>query len=140
MDPSKIETILDWPVPNTIHDIRSFHGLVSFYKYFVWGFSIIMAPITECLKGDKFCWTSEAQNSFKLIKKKVTKALCLALLDFSKVFEVECDASHTSIRAVLNQEGKYIAFFSEKLGKSRQKYSTYDKEFYAIYRALYHWS
>jgi hypothetical protein len=44
------------------------------------------------------------------------------------------------IGAVLSQEGKPIAFFSEKLNESRRKYSTYDKEFYAIVRALDHWS
>ena len=54
MDPSKIETILDWPILSSIHDIQIFHGLASFYKRFVRGISKIMAPIVECLKGDKF--------------------------------------------------------------------------------------
>ncbi|XP_038979894.1 uncharacterized protein LOC120110006 [Phoenix dactylifera] len=139
VDPKKIEAISSWPVPRTIHEIRSFHGLATFYRRFIRHFSSIMAPITNCLKGGFYQWTMEAQESFEKLKVLMTTAPILALPDFEKVFEVDCDASNVGIGAVLSQEGRPIAFFSAKLGDGRKNYSTYDKEFYAIVEALRHW-
>ena len=75
MDPSKIEVILSWPIPNSMHNVRSFHGLASFFRRFIRGFNFIMALITKCLKGDRFKRASDAQDSFELIKSKVTKVI-----------------------------------------------------------------
>ncbi|KAI0493577.1 hypothetical protein KFK09_023696 [Dendrobium nobile] len=139
-DPRKIEAIESWPIPQSFTDVRRFHGLASFYRRFIKNFSSIAAPITETLKSEPFTWSSSAQNSFELLKKAITASPVLSLSDFSKVFEVECDASSVGIGAVLSQDGHPIAFFSEKLNEARQKYSTYDKEFYALVRALHHWN
>ena len=45
MDASKIEAILNWSISSSIHDIKSFHGLASFYRRFIRRFSSIMALI-----------------------------------------------------------------------------------------------
>ena len=73
-DQSKVEAIKSWLVPTSMHEVRSFHGLGSFYKRVIRHFSSITAPMTEVLKGSKFTWTPQVQRSFKELKEKLTYA------------------------------------------------------------------
>ena len=90
----------------------------------------------DVLKKKEFQWTNEVERSFQKLKSKLVEAPVLALLDFSKPFLVECDASNVGIGAVLMQGGRLVAYFSEKLNDAKLKYLTYDKELYAIVQAL----
>lgn len=141
MDPEKVQAIVDWPSPRNIFEVRSFHGLASFYRKFINHFSGIFSLIIETIRKDKqpFTWTTEAESKFQLLKKKITEQPILRLPDFGKPFQVTRDASGLAIGAVLSQEDKPVAYFSEKLNDAKQKYSSYDKEFYAIVQALKHW-
>ena len=86
VDESKIEAMSPWPIPKSIHNRRSFHGLASFYRRFIKNFSTIVASITEVIKGTSFRWNLKAQSAFDEIKDKLTKASVLALPCFSKNF------------------------------------------------------
>ncbi|KAL1218314.1 RNA-directed DNA polymerase-like protein [Cardamine amara subsp. amara] len=139
VDPEKIKAIQSWPTPRTVTDVRSFHGLASFYRRFVHHFCSIMAPVTNCMKSVSFQWTEEAEQAFQTIKTKLTTAPVLILPNFNVAFELHCDASKAGIGAVLSQAGRPIAFFSEKIAGSRERYSTYDVKLYAVVQAVKHW-
>ena len=52
---------------------------------------------------------------------------------------MKCDASGIAIGALLIQNDKTIAYFSEKVNESKQNYSSYDNEFYVIFKELKKW-
>jgi len=140
VDPEKIKAIQEWPTPQNVGDIRSFHGLTSFYRRFVPNFSSLASPLYELVKNDTpFYWTEKQDQAFKRLKAQLTNALVLALPNFAKTFELECDEPEVGIGAVLFQGGNPIAYFSEKCHGSTLNYPTYDKELNAIVRALKTW-
>jgi len=96
-----------------VSDVRSFHGLASFYKRFVKDFSTIASPLNDIVKKNmELKWESEEEKVFNTLKEKLTNALILALPKFSKSFELEYDGSNVDIGVVLLQEGHPIDYFS----------------------------
>jgi hypothetical protein len=141
MDLSKVEVIKNWPSPRNVFEVRSFHGLASFYRKFIRNFSGISAVMMDTVwkRHKYFHWIEEAEKSFNLLKRKITEQSVLVFPDFQKTFQVKCDASGFAIGAVLSQDDRPIAYFSENLNETREKYSTYDKDLYSIIQALKKW-
>ena len=128
------------PTHTNVSEVQSFHELASFYRRFVKDFSTYDAPLNVVVKKDVvFKWGQNQIGAFESVKEKLTKAPILALPNFAKTFEIECDASNIGIGAVLLQEDHPITYFSEKLKGSYLNYSTYDKELYALVKALKNW-
>ena len=105
MDSDKIKTIKEWKIPTSISDVRSFLGLANYYRRFVEGFSRRAAPLTELLKKNHpWSWSNECQMAFEDLKATMMKGPVLGLIDVTKPFEIETDASDFALGGVLIQE------------------------------------
>ena len=144
VDPSKIEAILDWPIPTTVKEVQSFIGLCNYYRIFIKEFAAIARPLHKLTrKNVPFVWGADQQKAFNKLKELFTSAPILRNPDSNKPFIVETDASNFAVGAILSQEfdGQLhpIAFLSSSLTKSQQNYPIYDKELLAIKVALEEW-
>jgi hypothetical protein len=107
MDPGKVRDVLDWNLPTSVTQVRSFLGLVGYYRRFIPNFSKISKPITELLKkGNKYVWSKDFDEAFNTLKKLLTTSPVLAQPDIAKPFDVYCDASGTELGCVLMKEGQ----------------------------------
>nr|GEU73981.1 retrotransposon protein, putative, Ty3-gypsy subclass [Tanacetum cinerariifolium] len=140
MDPAKVEAITKWPRPKTVTEVRSFLGLVGYYRRFVEGFSCLALPLIELMrKGEKFVWNEEREKSFEELKKRLVSAPILTLPSSSSGFQIYSDASKKGLGCVLMQYGKVIAYASRQLKPYEANYPTHDLELTAVVFALKIW-
>ncbi|KAI5753631.1 hypothetical protein M8J77_001985 [Diaphorina citri] len=142
-DPKKIEAVKSWPIPKDKHEVRSFLGLVSYYRRFIKGFADIarsLHRLTE--KGKAFVWTEECNLSFETLKSELCKAPILRYPVAGKPFVLDTDASQFAIGAVLSQVTDGIetpvAYFSKALSKPERNYCVTRKELLAVVSATKH--
>ncbi|KAL0156516.1 hypothetical protein M9458_047762, partial [Cirrhinus mrigala] len=140
---SKVEAIQRSPRPTTKKEVRSFLGLIGWYRRFIPDFATLATPLTELLtKAVKtpLPWTDECDTAFRNLKNRLCTRSVLQSPDFSQRFLVQVDASATGLGAVLAQgstgEERPVVFLSRKLLPREQRYSTIEKECLAIKWAL----
>ena len=90
--------------------------MAGYYQCFIEGFSKIARPMTALLeKKVELKWTPACQESFEMLKQKLTTTPVLVLPDVHKPFSVYCDALYTRLGCVLMQEGRVVAYSSRQL-------------------------
>jgi hypothetical protein len=123
IDPSKVQKVMDWKPPTSVHQICSFLGLAGYYRRFILDFSKIAKPMTELLKkGVKFSWNEKCEEAFHTLRAHLTTAPVLAQPDNSKPFDVYCDVSGIGLCCVLMQNNQVIAYASRALRTHEQNY------------------
>jgi hypothetical protein len=127
VDPDKVQEVMNWKPPTTVHQIQSFLGLAGYYRRFILDFSQIAKPMTKLLKkGAKFDWGQKCEDAFHTLRQHLTRALVLAQPDNGKPFDVYCDASGIGLGCVLMQDNRVIAYASRQLRPHEQNYPTHD--------------
>ena len=136
-NPEKVRAVMDWPRPTCIREVRAFLGLASYYRRFVKDFADIAAPLNALTKKNHgFCWSEEAEISFKTLKQVLSTPPILAMPCDSGDFILDTDASDRAIGAVLSQRQdgveRVVAYASRALDRREQNYCVTRKELLAI--------
>ena len=157
MEPSRVESITQWPEPTTFRELQVFLGFANFYRRFIFRYSKVVSPMTDLLKGMQagkkggpFAFPAEAREAFEALKTTFTTAPILVHFDPTKRILVETDASGFAIGAVISQQvpdsedpskahWHPVAFFSRKMTDAESRYETHDGELLAIVMAFRHW-
>ncbi|GAV62964.1 hypothetical protein CFOL_v3_06486 [Cephalotus follicularis] len=123
VDPSKIESIVDWPQPRSVTEVRSFLGLAGYYRRFIKGFSKLAKPLTQLnQKKSSFVWDDSCEASFQELKSRLISAPLLALPEGNEGFTVYTDAFGKGLGCVLMQHGRVITYASRKLKPYEENY------------------
>lgn len=166
VDPGRVKTVQDWPIPRTVRDVRVFIGFMNYYRRFIHQFSKFALPLTELTqkgpnsaKGGRAQKREESQqilmgkpalDAFQKLKDSFLEVPVLAHFESSKMFQtrVEVDASGGAIAGILSQKGprgaekptwRPVDFFSRKMIQAEYNYDTHDKELLAIVKSLEHY-
>jgi transposase InsO family protein/phosphotransferase system HPr-like phosphotransfer protein len=145
-DPAKVEQIVNYKTPTSADEVRSFLGLVGYYRKFSPNFGAIARPLTRKTHKDMlkqpFIWTEEDQKAFETLRDRLITPPVLAYPNFDEKFLLFTDACDYGIGAVLskiqNGEEHPIAYASRQLRKEEIKYHTTEKEALAIVFAIKH--
>ena len=140
-DPAKTAVVRDYPMPSNVSEVRTFLGMLNFFRKHIHRFADFTLPFTKLLrKGVPFdTSTPPVHEAFAAIKAALVNAAHLALPDFKEPFQVITDASNHCLGAILLQHGRPLAYESRKLNDAERNYSTHERELLAIVHALKVW-
>ena len=137
----KVAAIREIPLPKNVKDVRSFLGVVNYYRRFLGNLAEKVEPLNRLLKKNtKFNVTEEVRESIEWCKEKLSTAPILQFPDFNIGFILTTDASQLAVGAVLSQIGENgeqpVAFASRRLSGAESRYSTIERELLGVVWAV----
>ena len=138
---AKVQALLKFPRPANRKQLQSFLGLAGYYRRYIPHFALLSASLTNMLrKGHRFVWSPEAEDAYLEIKSRLASRPVLRPPDFTRPFCIGVDASDVAIGAYLFQVYDNVehpvCYYSKRLSKCQQRYSTVEKEAFALLSAV----
>ncbi|XP_070025571.1 uncharacterized protein [Nicotiana sylvestris] len=137
VDKAKVEAIEKLPPPTSIKGIHSFLGHAGFYHCFIKDFSKISSPMCRLLeKGIPFKFDDACLKAYEDLTERLVTAPIIIAPDWAHPFELMCDASDITIKAVLGKmREKFfhsIYYASKTLNPAQMNYTITEKELLAV--------
>jgi len=142
-DPDKVWAVADWVTPQDLTGLRTFLGLVGYYRQYIPDFAGVAQPLNRLTaKGVTWQWTPVKQRAFDSLKSRLLEAPILAYPNPTLEYILDMDASDQNFGAVLSQvqEGRevVVAYYSKSLSPTERNYCTTRKELLAVIKSVKH--
>ena len=130
-----IAAVREFPIPETVRDVRRFLGMASYYRRFIPQFAKIAQPLQE-----GYCVEQQCQEAMDNLKLKLISAPVLAYPDFSRPFILETDASIQVVLSQVREDRRPhpVAYASRPLSPSEKNYGITDLETLAVVWSVSH--
>ena len=147
---SRVSDILNFEIPKTVKKLHQFIGIINYYHRYIPKVAEDLAPLHNIInelnktKSKVINWTESTIKAFQVVKTKFSNLTLLNHFNKNCKLSISVDASIIAIGAVLHQFNngnktfEPLAYFSNKLSPAEQKYSTFDRELLAVFRAIKH--
>ena len=132
----KIDAVLRMQAPSNVKELRSFLGMVTYYRDMWPRRSHILAPLTSLLKTKDFRWGEAQQKAFQEMRALMATDAILVYPDHNKPFQIETDASDYQLGSVIKQNNRPVAYYSRKLNAAQKNYTTIEKELLSVVETL----
>ena len=119
--PKKVKVVMSWERPKSVFEIRSFLGLVGYYRKFIEDSSLLAALMTGLTRKEvNFEWNGLCEKAFQELKRRLTLSPILIVLERGQRYTVYCDASKDEVGCALMQSERVVAYGSQQLKNHEQ--------------------
>ena len=149
MSEEKIKKALDFPAPVQKKHLKSFVGLVNYFRDFIPMYTNYIAPFNVVLrdyqrtKANRIGWTDELLKQYQELQEALNNCQLLYFVDDHSPIYLMTDASDYGYGAylcqIVGQKEHPIAFYSKSFTDVQSRWSTVEQECFAIYSALMEW-